>query len=213
MLVFESKGLYRMTLGDAFPNEPTDPEEVRKLKRAIAFEGHRPDIPDDFRVPLGKADVLQEGSDLTLVTWGRCALFAREAVAKLAEDGVSVELIDLRTIVPPDMDAVLASVGKTGRLLVAHEDRVFASLGREIQGAVIEAFGERHVATRVVGQEPVPGIPQNVTLEDALAMNPQRVLAAAREVLAQRAGASAAAAPAAPSAGPILWTPNRHFVS
>ncbi|MEM6995843.1 MAG: thiamine pyrophosphate-dependent enzyme [Myxococcota bacterium] len=215
VLVFESKGLYRMTLGDAFPNEPTDPEEIRKLKRAIAFEGHRPDIPKDFRVPLGKADILQSGEDLTLVTWGRCALFAREAVATLAQEGVSVELIDLRTIVPPDMETVLASVGKTGRLLVAHEDRVFASIGRELQGAVIEALGDRHVATRVVGQEPVPGIPQNVRLEDALAMNPARVLAAARQVLAQRVGTAspAADARAAPSSGPILWTPNRHFVA
>lgn len=217
VVVFESKGLYRMTLGDAFPNEPTDPEEVRKLKRAIAFEGHRPNIPDDFRVPLGKASVLQSGTDLTLVTWGRCALFAREAVKTLEAEGVSVELIDLRTIVPPDLDTVLASVGRTGRLLVAHEDRVFASLGREIQGAVIEAFGERHVATRVVGQEPVPGIPQSVILEDAIAMNPERVLTAAREVMALRVGTAPAAAPApssdTPQSGPILWTPNRHFVA
>ena len=214
VVVFESKGLYRMTLGDAFPNEPTDAEEVRKLKRAIAFEGHRPDLPDDFRVPLGKADVLRAGTDLTLVTWGRCALFAREAVATLAEQGVSVELIDLRTIVPPDLDTVRRSVDKTGRLLVAHEDRVFASLGREIQGAMIESFGERQIATRVVGQEPVPGMPQNVGLEDALAMNPARVLAAAHQVLAQRIGASAPTERAAArSDGPILWTPNRHFVA
>ena len=221
VVFFESKGLYRMNLGDAFPNEPSDPEEIRKLKRAIAFEGHRPEIPDDFRVPLGKASVLKQGDDLTLVTWGRCALFARTAVEQLESEGVSVELIDLRTIVPPDLDTVFESVGRTGRLLVAHEDRVFASLGREIQGAVIEQFGERHIASRVIGQEPTPGIPQSVHLEEAIVMNPQRVVEGARWVMAQHIGATTAqpaaepaAQPAAASAEqPILWTPNRHFVA
>lgn len=214
VIVFESKGLYRMTLGDAFPNEPTDPEEIRKLKRAIGFEGHRPQIPDDFRVPLGKAAILRPGDDLTLVTWGRCALFARQAVERLAEEGISVELIDLRTLVPPDLETVMESVGRTGRLLVAHEDRVFASLGREIQGAVIEAFGERQIATRVVGQDAVPGVPQNVHLEEAIVMNPERVAAAARQVVAQRIGAAPTGEGSkAATSGPILWTPNRHFVA
>jgi 2-oxoisovalerate dehydrogenase E1 component len=210
VLFFESKGLYRMTLGDAFPGEPTDPEEVRKLKRAIAFEGHAPALPDDFRVPLGKASRLQEGRDLTIVTWGRCTLFCQEAVQRLAaEDGVSVDLIDMRTIVPPDLPAVFESVGRTGRLLVVHEDRVFSSLGREIQGSVVEHFGERHVATRVLGQDAVPGIPQSVHLEDLLVVSPEKVVTAARAVLQTRLRA------AAPVAAPaqVLWTPNRNFVA
>jgi pyruvate/2-oxoglutarate/acetoin dehydrogenase E1 component len=209
VLFFESKGLYRMTLGDAFPGEPTDAEEVRKLKRAIAFEGHAPALPEDFRVPLGKAARLQEGRDLTVVTWGRCTLFCQEAVQRLAaEDGVSVDLIDLRTIVPPDLPAVFESVGRTGRLLVVHEDRVFSSLGREIQGSVHEHFGERHVATRVLGQDPVPGIPQSVHLEDLLVVTPEKVVSAARQVLHTRLRAATPVAP--PSQ--VLWTPNRNFV-
>jgi 2-oxoisovalerate dehydrogenase E1 component len=90
-------------------------------------------------VPLGKAALRRQGRDLTVVTWGRCTLFCGEAAEKLAQEGIDCELLDLRTIVPPDMEAVLASVRKTGRLLVVHEDRVFSSLGREIQGAVHEA--------------------------------------------------------------------------
>ena len=121
------------------------------------------------------------------------------------------------TFMPPDLEAVFASVGRTGRLLVAHEDRVFASLGRELQGAVVEHFGERHVVTRVVGQDPVPGMPQNAHLEEKLAMNPEKVIAAVREVLAQRAGSvapstsSTVVEPPGPPA--VLWTPNRHFVA
>ncbi|MCA9710856.1 MAG: hypothetical protein KDK70_33750, partial [Myxococcales bacterium] len=211
VVFFESKGLYRMTLGDAFPGEPTDPEEVRRLKRAIAFEGYAPPLPDDFRVPLGKAARLQEGTDLTMVTWGRSTLFCLEAVRRLAaEDGISVDLLDLRTIVPPDLPAVFESLDRTGRLLVVHEDRVFSSLGREIQGAAHEHFAGTHIATRVLGQDAVPGIPQSVYLEEKLVVSPAKVVAAARAVLAvKRRGATAL------TAGPaqVLWTPNRNFVA
>jgi pyruvate/2-oxoglutarate/acetoin dehydrogenase E1 component len=216
VVFFESKGLYRMALGDAFPGEPTDKQEVAALKRAIAFEGHAPDLPDDFRVPLGKAALRREGSDLTVVTWGRCTLFCRDAVQRLAGEGVSCELIDLRTIVPPDLDAVLASVRKTGRLLVVHEDRVFASLGREIQGAVVEAMAGEPLASLVLGQDDVPGIPQNIHLEELITVSPDKVHAAARRVLETKVAAAApserplASVPTAPR---VLWVPNRHFVA
>jgi 2-oxoisovalerate dehydrogenase E1 component len=220
VLCFESKGLYRMNLGDAFANEPTDPKEIASLKRAIAFEGFAPDIPDDFRVPLGKAAVRRQGRDLTIVTWGRATLFVASAVDTLAAEGIEAEVIDLRTIVPPDLEAVLASVRRTGRLLVVHEDRVFASLGREIQGAVIEALDPTgmHVATRVLGQDPVPGIPQNIHLEEHVVVSPEKVVAAAKAVLAIKRHTASAAAPAparSQSAAPpvVLWTPNRNFVA
>jgi 2-oxoisovalerate dehydrogenase E1 component len=216
VLFFESKGLYRMTLGDAFPDEPTDPKQVAALKRAIAFEGYAPDLPDDFRVPLGKAAVRRQGRDLTIVTWGRSTLFCQAAVETLAADGIECEVLDLRTIVPPDMDAVLASVRKTGRLLVVHEDRVFASLGREIQGAVIEALdpGGTSVVTRVLGQDPVPGIPQNAHLEEHIVVSPAKIVAAAKAVLAVRRGEGASArAQTSRGAPTVLWTPNRNFVA
>ncbi|WAS92741.1 transketolase C-terminal domain-containing protein [Nannocystis punicea] len=225
VLVFESKGLYRMTLGDAFPGEPTDPKEIAALKRSIGFGGHIPDLPDDFRVPLGKAALRRPGKDITVVTWGRCTLFCGEAVQKLAAEGVDVELIDLRTIVPYDSEAILASVRKTGRLLVVHEDRVFASLGREIQGAVQEAMAGENVITRVLGQDPSPGIPSPIEIEEQIVVSPEKVHAAVLEVLsirrAKSAADSAAAAPAKPARGgadvfarpQILWTPSRNSVT
>ena len=219
VVVFESKGLYRMPLGDAFPGEPTDPDEIRKLKKAIGMQGLIPDLPKDFRVPLGKAAVRKQGSDLTIVTWGCCTLYVNEALKTLGEEGIDAEVIDLRTIVPPDMDTVMASVRKTGRLLVVHEDRVFASIGREIQGHAIEAMGNTTIATRVLGQEPVPGIPQNIHLEHAIVVSPAKVIAAAREVmeiqLQAQAGTSVKARAPKISEAPrtrVLWTPNRAFV-
>ncbi|MCA9717693.1 MAG: hypothetical protein H6713_06635 [Myxococcales bacterium] len=214
VVVFESKGLYRMTLGDAFPGEPTDAKEIAALKRQIGFQGHIPDLPDDFRVPLGKAAVRQQGDDLTVVTWGRCTLFCEAAIKRLASEGVRCELIDLRTIVPPDMETVLASVRKTGRLLVVHEDRVFSSIGRELQGAVHEAFAGEHVLTRVLGQDPVPGIPQNIHLEEVIVVSPAKVYEAARALLGLRRQAAAPAAQdVEPARAQVLWTPNRNFVA
>ncbi|MGB1012562.1 MAG: transketolase C-terminal domain-containing protein, partial [Nannocystaceae bacterium] len=217
VVVFESKGLYRMTLGDAFPGEPSDAKEIAALKRKIGFQGYIPELPEDFRVPLGKAAVRREGRDLTIVTWGRCTLFCNKAVAELAEQGIDCELIDLRTIVPPDMDTILASVGKTGRLLVVHEDRVFSSLGREIQGAVHEAIRDDQVLTRVLGQDPSPGIPSPIHVEEALVVSPEKVVAAAQEVMALRKAATGepTAAPglATPAETQVLWTPNRNFVA
>lgn len=216
VLVFESKGLYRMALGDAFPGEPTDPKEIAALKRAIGFGGHIPELPDDFRVPLGKAAIRREGSDLTIVTWGRCTLYCAKAVQALSEEGIDCELIDMRTIVPPDMETVMASVGKTGRLLVVHEDRVFSSIGREIQGAIHESMHDASVVTRVLGQDPVPGIPQNVKLEDQVVVSPDKVITAAKEVMATRrasGGAPARSTAMRPAQPQILWTPNRNFVA
>jgi|GEM_PF-39970 len=222
VLMFESKGLYRMALGDAFPGEPTDAKQVAALKRAIYTQGHIPELPDDFRVPLGKAALRRNGKDITIVTWGRATLFCAEAAEQLATAGVECEIIDLRTIVPPDLETVLASVRKTGRLLVAHEDRVFAGMGREIQGAVIEMLADEHVVTAVVGQDAVPGIPQNLQLEHHVVLRPDKVEAAVRRVLALRRPADLAGKPARTvSVEPhstmtrtrILWTPNRHYVS
>lgn len=222
VVVLESKGLYRMSLGDAFPGEPSDAEEIKQLKKAIGMQGLIPDVPKDFRVPLGKAAVRKPGKDLTVVTWGRCTLFVAEALAELTTKGIDAEVIDLRTIVPPDMDTVLASVRKTSRLLVVHEDRVFASLGREIQGATIEAMGATPVATRVLGQDAVPGIPQNIELEEHLVVSPAKIVAAAEQVMRVDLRRAAPAGAGEPRRAPtvvepvrtrVLWTPNRAFVS
>jgi pyruvate/2-oxoglutarate/acetoin dehydrogenase E1 component len=211
VVVFESKGLYRMPLGDAFPGEPSDPKEVAALKRAIAFEGHIPPLPDDFRIPLGKGIIRRSGAHLTVVTWGRCTLFCAQAADALAQEGIDCELIDLRTIVPPDLELVLQSVAKTGRMLVVHEDRVFSSLGREIQGAVHET--DATVISRVLGQDPVPGIPQNVHLEDQLVVSPLKVVAAARAVMQAKRPERSPSDVGHVGVPAILWTPNRNFVA
>jgi 2-oxoisovalerate dehydrogenase E1 component len=144
---------------------------------------------------LGKAAVRREGKDLTLLTWGLAhyKTVARghdhkdpSALDKLVESGIDVELIDLRTLVPPDMATVLASVEKTGRLLVVHEDRVFAGLGSEIVRQTRERFADRIIASEILGMEPVSGIPQHQPTERAVTVNSEKIVEAGMRVMGQK---------------------------
>ena len=94
---------------------------------------------------------------------------------------IELEVIDLRTLVPPDMELVYASVERTGRLLVAAEDRTFSGFVRQIQGDVIERFPG--LPTKALGQKYVPGIAQNLELEEAVILTAEDVLHAGRAIV------------------------------
>jgi len=99
------------------------------------------EVPAGARVELGKAKTLRIGTDLTLVSWSRAVHASLEAAEAAATRGVSVEVLDLRTIWPWDRDAVLASAAKTRRLLVVHEAIQAAGFGAEIAASVAEQLG------------------------------------------------------------------------
>ena len=180
VVMLEPKWMYRQSLGPAFPGEPTGKDEIGALRKGL-MRGEIPDIPSDVRVPFSKAATRREGSDVTIVAWGRAVWTSLDAAAALSADGIEAEVIDLRTIVPPDLDAVFASVQKTGRLVVAAEDRSFAGFVRTIQGAVVEKFPG--MPTRGVGQKNIPGIAQSLVLEDATILTKADIESSAREVL------------------------------
>jgi pyruvate/2-oxoglutarate/acetoin dehydrogenase E1 component len=203
VIVLEPKYCYRRSHGPAFPGEPTDTAGIKELKTLIR-KGGIPEIGEGVRVPLGKGIIRRPGSDLTLVGWGRGAIFGEEVAETLAAEGISVEVIDLRTIVPPDMDLVFESVSKTGKLLVAADDRTFGGFHREIQAQVVEAMPG--VLVKAVGMKNVPAIAQSEHLEEATAMDPARIEAAARALLSS-AGAAAQTGPTGWS-----WIPSRYFV-
>ena len=120
---------------------------------------------DEYVLPLGRASVLREGTELTLVTWGALVHRAMEAATRFAD---RVEVIDLRTIVPWDRDAVLASVRKTGRALVLHEDTITAGFGAEIAAVVAkEAFWYLDAPVDRLAVEDVP-MPYHPTLLEAV---------------------------------------------
>jgi 2-oxoisovalerate dehydrogenase E1 component len=140
-------------------------------------------VPADFAVPFGKARLRREGRDLTIVAYGTAVHFALEAAAALETEGRTVEVLDLRSLVPLDLDAILASVRKTSRVLIAHEDKVHGGFGGEIAARIQrEAFPALDAPIGRVGSTFTP-VGFSRILERAILPNTDKVLAAAREIL------------------------------
>jgi pyruvate dehydrogenase E1 component beta subunit len=160
-----------------------DPDPVLFIENMPGYwtPGEPPE--DDYRVPIGKAKVVQEGSDLTIVSYSRVFNEVLGANKALADAGISAELIDLRTISPWDQETVLASVGKTGRLLVVHEAVLQFGVGAEISATVTEKlFGKLKAPVARLGgpYAPVPFAP---ALEAAYVPNAERIAKAATAVV------------------------------
>ncbi len=144
----------------------------------------RAKVPKEFAVPFGKARVRREGKDLTILAYGTPVHFAIEAAARLEKEGKSVEVIDLRSLVPLDFEAIRRSVEKTSRVLIAHEDKVHAGFGGEIASQIQEAaFPFLDAPIGRVGSAFTP-VGFNRILERATLPSAERVTDAARKVLA-----------------------------
>jgi 2-oxoisovalerate dehydrogenase E1 component len=144
----------------------------------------RTKVPAEFAVPFGKARLRREGTDLTIVAYGTPVHFALEAAKLLEAEGTSVEILDLRSLVPLDLPAVLASAKKTSRVLVAHEDKVHGGFGGELAAQIqAEAFPFLDAPVERVGSEFTP-VGFSRVLERAILPSTEKVLAAAKRVLA-----------------------------
>jgi pyruvate dehydrogenase E1 component beta subunit len=157
-----------------------DPDPVLFIENLPTYRASVPgSLPEsDYRAPLGKAAVQREGSDVTVVSYARLAGECRAAAAAAADQGVSVEMIDLRTISPWDRQTVLASARKTGRVLIVHEAVKQFGVGAEI-AAVIgeELFGQLKAPVKRLGGAFAP-VPYSKPLEAAFAPDRGRILAA-----------------------------------
>jgi len=141
-------------------------------------------IPADFAVPFGKARIRKTGQHLSIFAYGTPVHFALEAATKLAQEGIEVEVVDLRSLLPLDTETILASVKKTHRVLVAHEDKVFGGFGGEIAALIgDECFPWLDAPVQRIGSTFTP-VGFNRILERAVLPNAEKVLAAARKVLA-----------------------------
>ncbi len=165
-----------------------DPDPVLFLEHKKTYRLIKGLVPDaaDWRVPIGVADVAREGADLTVVTYGLHRHLCLEAAEQLESDGGgSVEVIDLRTISPFDRDTVLASVAKTGRCLVVHEDNVSFGVGAEVAAVVAEeAFWDLDAPVRRLGGADVPAYPFAGPLEGELFVDTPKIVAAMQSALA-----------------------------
>ncbi|MBW8814192.1 MAG: alpha-ketoacid dehydrogenase subunit beta [Caulobacterales bacterium] len=157
-----------------------DPDPVLFIENLPTYRTPMPgELPDaGHRVPLGKAAVQREGTDVTVVSYSRLAGEARAAAELAAAEGVSVEVIDLRTISPWDRETVLASARKTGRVLIVHEAVKAFGAGAEIAAVVgEELFGQLKAPVRRLGGA-YSAVPYSKPLESAYAPDRARIAAA-----------------------------------
>jgi len=174
----DAKGLLRTAIRD---EDPVLFFEHKKMYRSV-----RGDVPDgEYTIPLGLAEITRPGTQITVIAYGLMALYALEAADRVAKDGISVEVIDLRSLRPLDRETILGSVRKTGKCLVVYEDNKFGGFGAEIAAIVAEeAFDYLDgPVIRVAGPE-VPGVPYNHVLEDWFMVNPEKIAAGIRKLAA-----------------------------
>ncbi|MGA2329523.1 MAG: alpha-ketoacid dehydrogenase subunit beta [Bryobacteraceae bacterium] len=170
---YDAKGLIKSAIRD---NDPVIFFEHKGLYRRIKEE-----IPEgEYTVPMGKARIFREGTDLSIITYGAMVYVAQEAAETLDREGVSTEIIDLRTVLPIDEETVLSSVRKTSRAILLHEDILTGGLGAELAARIAERAFESLDAPLVRIAAPDTPVPFSTPLEEAFLPNAEKVLEKAR---------------------------------
>jgi pyruvate/2-oxoglutarate/acetoin dehydrogenase E1 component/TPP-dependent pyruvate/acetoin dehydrogenase alpha subunit len=160
-----------------------DPNPVIFLEHKLLYFLSGPVPAEPYSLPLGVADIRREGTDVTVVATSAMVRKAEQAARKLAREGISVEVVDPRTLLPLDFDTILRSVRKTGRLVVVHEACRFAGFGGEIVAEVTErAFGLLRAGPIRIGA-PFSPVPFNAELEQAFIPGENDIIEAARRVV------------------------------
>jgi pyruvate dehydrogenase E1 component beta subunit len=161
-----------------------DDDPVMFIEHKLLYRTKGPVPEGDYVVPLGAADVKRSGRDLTIVSWSREVLFALDAAAKLAAEGIEAEVIDLRTLVPLDREAVLSSVRRTRRALVVHEAVKRGGYGAEIAALIAEeAFADLDAPPKRLAGLETP-IPYAQHLEKTVVPQVDDIVAAAKALVA-----------------------------
>jgi 2-oxoisovalerate dehydrogenase E1 component len=177
---YDAKGLFLRALRCADPVLFFEHRELLTLKGPVPEE--------DYEIEFGKAAVVRKGSDVTVVALALMVQHTLKACAALEKEGVSVEVIDPRTLVPLDADAIRQSVRKTGRLIVVDESPPTCSVASEITACVAEDWDTCHMLRAPVRRVCAPAVPVPFSppLEDFVLPDQARIAAAIREVLGYR---------------------------
>jgi 2-oxoisovalerate dehydrogenase E1 component beta subunit len=160
-----------------------DPNPVLYFEHKHLYRRIKDEVPDErYTVPFGEARTHREGDDISLITWGAMVYTADEAAQKLEGDGVSVEILDLRTLAPWDEETVLRSVEKTSKALVLHEDTLTGGFGAEIAATIAEeAFENLDAPVRRIAAPDTP-VPFSPPLEKAFIPQVEDVVAGLKEL-------------------------------
>ncbi|MCM3611218.1 alpha-ketoacid dehydrogenase subunit beta [Planococcus sp. MERTA32b] len=173
---YDAKGLLKAAIRDE------DPVMFFEHKRAYRLiKGEVPE--DDYTIEIGKADVKREGEDITVITYGLAVHFALQAAERLAEDGYSAHILDLRTIYPLDKEAIIEAAKKTGKVLLVTEDNKEGSIIGEVAAIIAEncLFDLDAPIQRLAGPD-VPAMPYAPTMEKFFMINPDKVEKAMRDL-------------------------------
>ena len=180
---YDAKGLMAAAIRD------DDPVIFFENKVLYATEGEVPE--ESYTIPLGEANFVREGEDVTIVAIGRMVGMAEQAAAALADEGIECEIVDPRTTSPLDEDTIYESVEETGRLVVVDESNPRCSIATDIAALVAQnCFNSLKSAPRMVTAPHTPP-PFSPTLEDLFVPDPERVAAAVREVVGSGVGSQA----------------------
>jgi pyruvate/2-oxoglutarate/acetoin dehydrogenase E1 component len=161
-----------------------DPNPVLYFEHKHLYRRIKDEVPEErYTVPFGEARTHREGDDISLITWGAMVYTADEAAQKLEDEGVSVEILDLRTLAPWDKDAVLSSVEKTSKALILHEDTLTGGFGAEIAATISEeAFESLDAPVRRIAAPDTP-VPFSPPLEKAFIPQVEDVVAGLKELV------------------------------
>lgn len=173
---YDVKGLLASAIRD---EDPVLFFEHKKLYRLLKEE-----VPEgEYLIPIGKADVKREGTDITVISYGYSLHLALQAAEELAKEGISAHVLDLRTLYPLDKEAIVAAAKKTGKVLIIHEDNKEGGLGGEVSAIIAEncLFDMDAPIKRLCGPD-VPAMPYSPPLEKFFMVNQDKVMQAMREL-------------------------------
>jgi 2-oxoisovalerate dehydrogenase E1 component beta subunit len=174
---YDAKGLIKASIRDDNP--------VIFFEHKLLYRRIKEDVPgDEYTVPLGKARIAREGTDITVITYGAMVWTALEAAEALAKEGISVEVVDLRTLLPYDEQAVLESVRKCNKVILLHEDTRTGGMAGELAALISSKAFEDLDGPIVRVTSPDTPIPFSPPLEEYFLPNAQKVADAARKLAA-----------------------------
>ncbi|EAC8689262.1 alpha-ketoacid dehydrogenase subunit beta [Listeria monocytogenes] len=173
---YDAKGLLKAAIRD---NDPVLFFEHKRAYRLLKGE-----VPEtDYIVPIGEANVVREGDDITVITYGLAVQFAQQAAERLAAEGVEAHILDLRTIYPLDQEAIIEATKKTGKVLLVTEDNKQGSIISEVAAIISEhcLFDLDAPIARLAGPD-TPAMPFAPTMEKHFMINPDKVADAMKEL-------------------------------
>ena len=176
---YDAKGLLKSAI--------RDPNPVMFLEHKKAYRLFREEVPDDdYTIPIGVAETKREGGDMTLVTYGLMTRYSLEAAEEVqADGGISVEVIDLRTVSPWDKECVLESVRKTGKALIVYEDNISGGFGAEVAATIAQdAFEFLDGPVTRIASPDVPLVAYSGILEEQILPNPEKIADGIRKLAA-----------------------------